>query len=63
MHILINKKYLTFNNYKVKCAVGKKGVGYKKKEGDLITPVGQYKIKYILYRKDRVNKIQSKWEA
>ena len=60
MHILINKKYLTFNNYKVKCAVGKKGVGYKKKEGDLITPIGQYKIKYILYRKDRVNKIQSK---
>ena len=31
----------------------------KKKEGDLITPKGKYKIKYILYRKDRV-KIQSK---
>ena len=60
MHILINKKYLTFNNYKVKCAVGKKGVGYKKKEGDLITPIGQYKIKFILYRKDRIKKIQSK---
>ena len=60
MHILINKNYLTFNEYKVKCAVGKRGIGYKKKEGDLITPKGQYKIKYILYRKDRLQKIQTK---
>ena len=54
MHILINKNYLTYNKLKVKCAIGKKGIGYKKKEGDLITPIGQFKIKYILYRKDRV---------
>ena len=60
MHILINKKYLTYDQYKVKCSVGKRGIGSKKKEGDLITPIGQYKIKYILYRKDRVKKIQSK---
>ena len=59
MHILINKKYLTFNNYKAKCSLGKRGIGLKKKEGDLITPKGRYKIKYILYRKDRV-KIESK---
>ena len=32
----------------------------KKKEGDQITPLGRYKIKYILYRKDRVKKIRSK---
>ena len=38
----------------MKCAIGKKGIGYKRKEGDLITPSGQFKIKYILYRKDRV---------
>ena len=60
MHILINKKYLIYNNYKVKCAVGKRGIDYKKREGDLITPKGEYKIKYILYRKDRIKKIQSK---
>ena len=60
MHILINKKYLTFNDYKAKCAIGKRGIGYKRKEGDLITPKGKYKIKYILYRKDRVKKIQTK---
>ena len=29
----------------------KKGIGYKKKEGDLITPSGQFRIKYILYKK------------
>ncbi|MDA9078231.1 L,D-transpeptidase family protein [Pelagibacteraceae bacterium] len=60
MHILINKKYLTYKNYKLKCALGKRGIGYKKKEGDLITPVGKYKINYILYRKDRIKKIYSK---
>ena len=60
MHILVNKKYLTYKNYKVKCTTGKRGIGYKKKEGDQITPLGRYKIKYILYRKDRVKKIRSK---
>jgi len=60
VHILINQKYLTYNNYKAKCVVGKRGIGNKRKEGDLITPKGKYKIKYILYRKDRIKKIQSK---
>jgi len=59
MHILINKKYLTYNQYKVKCAVGKRGISQKKREGDLITPVGRYRIKYVLYRKDRIKKIQT----
>jgi len=47
------------DNYKAKCSIGKRGIGLKKKEGDLITPRGKYKIKFILYRKDRV-KIQAK---
>ena len=47
-------------NYKAKCAIGKRGIGNKRKEGDLITPKGKYKIKYILYRKDRIKRIQSK---
>ena len=59
MHILINKNYLIYNKLKVKCAIGAKGIGYKRKEGDLITPSGQFNIKYILYRKDRV-KISTK---
>ena len=57
MHIKINKNYLTYN-YKAKCAVGKKGIGHKKSEGDRITPKGQYKIKFILYRKDRIKRFQ-----
>lgn len=60
MHILINKKNLIFKNYKVKCSLGKRGIGFKRKEGDLITPRGTYKIKYVLYRKDRVKSIKSK---
>jgi|TARA_X000000950_G_scaffold279068_1_gene371056 L,D-peptidoglycan transpeptidase YkuD (ErfK/YbiS/YcfS/YnhG family) len=60
MHIIINKNYLSYNKYKVKCAIGKRGIGFKKKEGDLITPLGQYKIKYVLYRKDRIKKFRSK---
>ena len=47
-------------NYKAKCAIGKRGIDNKRKEGDLITPKGKYKIKYILYRKDRIKRIQSK---
>ena len=60
MHIFINKKYLTYKNYKAKCAIGKRGIGLKRKEGDLITPEGNYKIKYIMFRKDRIKNIKSK---
>ncbi len=59
MHILINKKNLTYKNYKVKCALGKRGIGLKRKEGDLITPKGTFRVKYILYRKDRIKKIST----
>tara|TARA_B100000963_G_C22586053_1_gene653149 strand:+ start:24 stop:521 length:498 start_codon:yes stop_codon:yes gene_type:complete len=59
MHIIINKKYLTYKKYKVKCAVGKRGIKVKRKEGDLITPKGEFKIKFILFRKDRL-KIETK---
>tara|TARA_B100000963_G_C22422991_1_gene578515 strand:- start:319 stop:819 length:501 start_codon:yes stop_codon:yes gene_type:complete len=59
VHILINKNYLTFRNYKAKCAIGKRGIGKKRKEGDLITPIGIYKIKYILFRKDRIKNIKT----
>ena len=60
MHILIKNKKLSFNNYKVKCSVGKRGIGVKKREGDQITPKGKFKIKYILYRKDRVPNLKTK---
>ena len=48
------------NKYKVKCALGKRGIGTKRREGDKITPIGRYNIKFLLYRKDRIKKIQTK---
>jgi L,D-peptidoglycan transpeptidase YkuD (ErfK/YbiS/YcfS/YnhG family) len=60
MHILINNKKLIYNNYRIKCAVGKRGIGVKKKEGDFITPKGLYKINYILYRKDKIKILRTK---
>ena len=60
MHITINNKYLFNDYYKVKCVVGKRGIGKKFKEGDKITPKGNYKVKFILYRKDRISSLTSK---
>jgi len=54
VHIYINNKFVSYNNYKAKCAIGKRGISIKKKEGDFITPKGTFKIKEIFYRKDRV---------
>ena len=51
---------LTYDKYKVKCALGKRGIGIKKMEGDKITPIGRYNIKFLLYRKDRIKKIKTK---
>ena len=59
MNIKLKKKFLYFNNYKVKCALGKRGITYKKIEGDNKTPAGTYKFRTIFYRKDRVPKIKS----
>ena len=60
MHIYIKNKNLFIDQYKVKCAIGKRGIGLKKKEGDLITPKGSFKIKTILYRKDRLPRFNTK---
>ena len=57
MHIYINNKFISYNNYKAKCAIGKRGISIKKKEGDFITPKGTFKIKEIFYRKDRVQNL------
>ena len=59
MHILIKNKSLTYNDYKVKCSVGKRGIGVKKREGDLITPIGTFKITKLLYRKDRLKNLKT----
>ena len=60
MHIIYKNKNIFCGNLKAKCAFGKKGVGFKKREGDLITPIGIYKINQLFYRKDRVKNLYSK---
>ncbi len=41
-------------------AIGKKGIKSKKREGDLTTPKGTFKIKSIFFRKDRIKRLKSK---
>ena len=60
MHIKINKKYLTYGENKVKCAIGKRGINFKRKEGDLITPRGTFKVINIFFRKDRIKDLKTK---
>ena len=61
--IIINKSgYLKYKDLKFRCALGKAGIGKKKKEGDNTTPKGTYKIVNIYYRADRIKKITSKYK-
>jgi len=54
MNIKINKHYLLYKDYKIKCCIGKSGMKKAKKEGDLSTPKGTFKLGLLYYRKDRV---------
>ena len=54
MNIKIKKHFLLYKRYKLKCSVGKSGITNYKKEGDLATPRGIFKIGPLYYRKDRI---------
>tara|TARA_B100000214_G_C23681240_1_gene496437 strand:- start:19 stop:507 length:489 start_codon:yes stop_codon:yes gene_type:complete len=60
MHIYLKNKFLYFHNYKIKCSIGKRGLTRKKREGDLKTPKGKFKFRFLLYRKDRIKGITAK---
>ena len=60
MNIKINKNYLLYKGYKLKCCIGKSGLTEFKKEGDLSTPKGIYKINTLYYRKDKIKKFKCK---
>ena len=60
MYILIKKHFLLYKGYKLKCSVGKSGLTYSKKEGDLATPKGLFKLGMLYYRKDRIKSLQCK---
>ena len=53
MNIIIKKHFLLYKGYKLKCSIGKSGITYFKKEGDLATPKGIFKLGLLYYRKDR----------
>jgi L,D-peptidoglycan transpeptidase YkuD (ErfK/YbiS/YcfS/YnhG family) len=59
MNIKLINKFLYLNKYKLRCSIGKRGITYNKKEGDLKTPRGKFVFKYILYRKDRLGNLKS----
>jgi len=54
MNINIKKHLLIYKGYKLKCSIGKSGITRLKKEGDLATPKGTYKLGLLYYRKDRI---------
>ena len=60
MNIKLKNKFLYYGKYKIKCAVGKRGITVKKREGDNKTPAGLFKFKSIFYRKDRIRKIKTR---
>jgi len=54
MNIIIKNRFLLYKGYKIKCSIGKNGTTSSKKEGDLSTPKGLFKIGTLYYRKDRI---------
>ena len=59
MNILLKNNYLYFNDYKLRCSVGKRGITRNKKEGDKKTPRGIFTFKCIFYRKDKLINFKS----
>ena len=60
MIIRLNKNIISIDQFKLKCSVGKGGIGKKLKEGDKITPKGGYYLDKLYYRKDRIKNIRTK---
>ena len=60
MHIVIKKHFLLYRGYKLKCSIGKSGLTNFKKEGDLATPKGLFKLGLLYYRKDRIKLLKCK---
>ena len=60
MNITIKKHFLLYKGYKLKCCIGKSGITRLKKEGDLATPRGIFKLGLLYYRKDRIKSLKCK---
>lgn len=53
---LKNKDTLIYDDFRFKCAIGKKGLKFKKTEGDKTTPKGTFSLGKVYYRSDRIDK-------
>ena len=51
--IIKNKDTLIFDEFIFRCCVGKMGFSKNKIEGDKKTPIGQFKLENLYFRKDR----------
>ena len=60
MNIKIKKHLLLYKGYKLKCTIGKSGIVNSKKEGDLATPKGIFKLGILYFRKDRNKALKCK---
>jgi len=58
MNIIIKKKFLFYKDYKLKCSIGKSGLTLAKKEGDLATPKGLFKLGSLYYRRDKFKSVK-----
>ena len=57
---LKNKHTLQVENFFFRCVIGKNGLTKNKVEGDKKTPKGIYQLENLYFRKDRINKIETK---
>lgn len=56
MDILVTEKGLTMPDGRVvKCAIGRGGIHREKQEGDGVTPIGEWPLRYGYYRADRLD--------
>ena len=55
-----NKDTLIVDDFQFKCCIGKKGLNYKKKEGDYTTPRGIFGLNKLYFREDRLGKVKCK---
>ena len=57
MTIFVKNKYtLQIGEFKFRCCIGKRGSTKNKKEGDKKTPIGEFEIENLYFRKDRNRK-------
>ena len=55
-----NKESLIFDDFIFRCAVGKKGISSRKKEGDFCSPRGSFNLGTVYYRSDRIRNVKTK---